>query len=237
MSSVCRIRIMPRRYEVCAVRCCCRVLFSTLHKHGQDDSNTQMAINNWCGYVFGGQSILSMVILIRFYLKSQEQQETNPALDMESRSRTPQDILNDYKKNQGSNYLTRSERRFRERQLSNHLGHFWSLQQSRSCTSIQGLEPVNVDPALKKISRTNRQLMQPCLEKSHIAHLHLSFDKLCIYTALPFLTLILLCHYLRISLTELYVLEIEEGSDEVELYELDPVRLILSTHQPANYLP
>lgn len=128
MSSVCRIRIMPRRYEVCAVRCCCRVLFSRLHKHGQDDINTQMAINNWCGYVFGGQSILSIVILIRFYLKSQEQQETNPALDMESRPRTPPDILNDYKKNQGFNCLTRSERRFRERQLSNHLGHFWSLQ-------------------------------------------------------------------------------------------------------------
>ena len=85
-----------------------------------------MAINNWCGYVFGGLSILSIVILIRFYLKSQEQQETNPALDMESRSCTPQDILHDYKKNQGFNYLTRSERRFRERQLtlSNHLGHF-----------------------------------------------------------------------------------------------------------------
>lgn len=183
-------------------------------------------------------SILSIVILIRSYLKSQEQQETNPALDTESRSCTPQDILNDYKKNQGFNYLTRSERRFRERQLSNHLGHFWSLQQSRSCTSsIQGLEPVNVDPALKKISRTNRQLKQPCREKSHIALLHLLFDKLCIYTALPFLTLILFCHYLPISLTELYVLEVEEGSDEVERYEQDPVRLILSTHQPANHLP
>ena len=115
-----------------------------------------MAINHWCGYVFGGQSILSILILIRFYLKSQKQQETNPALDIESRSRTPQDILNDYKKNQGFNHLTRSERRFRERQLSKHLEHFWSLQQSRSCT--QGLEPINVDPALKKISRTNRQL-------------------------------------------------------------------------------
>ena len=67
------------------LRCCCRVLFSRLHKHGQDDINTQMAINKWCGYVFSGQSILSIVILIRFYLKSQEQQETNAALDMESR--------------------------------------------------------------------------------------------------------------------------------------------------------
>ena len=93
-----------------------------------------------------------------------------------------------------------------------------------------------MDPALKKISRTNRQLKQPCLEKSHIAHLHLLFDKLCIYTTLPFLTLILFCHYLRICLTELYVLEVEEGPDEVELYEQDPVRLILSTHQPANHL-
>lgn len=82
---------MPRRYKVCAVRCCCRVLFSRLHKHGQDDFNTQMAINKWCGYVFSGQFILSIVILIRFYLKSQEQQETNPALDMESRRRTPPD--------------------------------------------------------------------------------------------------------------------------------------------------
>ena len=80
-----------------------------------------------------------------------------------------------------------------------------------------------MDPALKKISRTNRQLKQPCLEQSHIEHLHLFFDKLCIYTALPFFTLIVFCHYLRISLTELYVLGLEEGSDEVELYEQDPV--------------
>lgn len=206
-----------------------RALFKT-HKHGQADSTTQMEINKWPGYVFGCLAIFSIFNLISFHRKSQRRQERKPGLDLESRSRVLvlQDIINQYRKNPDHQCLTRSEQRFRERQLRKQLEHIWTKERSRSRTYTQEVEPVNVDPAIKKISRMNRQLRvlkQPslALAKSHTAQLRLLFDELCIHTALPFLTFCIFCHCLRLSLRESYLVEAEQESDQAESGELDPV--------------
>lgn len=204
-----------------------RALFK-IHKHGQADSTTQMEINKWPEYVFGCLVIFSIFNLISFRLNSQRRQERKPALHIESRSRALvlQDILNEYKKNPDHQRLTQSEQRFRERQLRKQLEHIWTKERSRSGTCTQEVEPVNVDPVIKKISRMNRQLRvlrQPSLAKSHTAQLRLLFHGLCIHTALPFLTFCIFCHCLRLSLIESYLLEAEQESDQAESGELDPV--------------
>ena len=78
-----------------------------------------MAFNKWLEYLLVCLSILATLSLIRLYLDNQRQQEPKPAWDIESRSytRTQQDILDEYKQNLGHKFLTRSEQRFRERQL------------------------------------------------------------------------------------------------------------------------
>ncbi|KAL9130928.1 MAG: hypothetical protein Q9175_006900 [Cornicularia normoerica] len=186
---------------------------------------TQTEINKWLQYIFGWLSILAILNLIRFYLKIRRVQEPKQAPDIESKSCTPQDILNEYKNNSGHKFLTRSERRFREHQLEKHLKQTWRQQRRRSIGSqTKGTEPVRENPAVEESSRMNRPLRQPFTPQSRISHLqHLSFYKLCIYTALPFLTFSIFCHNLRINLTESVSLEVEEESENVELWELDPV--------------
>lgn len=56
---------------------------------------TQTEINKWLQYMFGWLSILAILNLIRFYLKIQRLQEPKQAPDIESKSCTPQDILNE----------------------------------------------------------------------------------------------------------------------------------------------
>ena len=187
-----------------------------------------MAFNKWLEYLLGCLSILATLSLIRLYLDNQKrQQEPKPPLDIiesRSRTRTQQDILNEYKQNPGHKYLTRSEQRFREQQLKKHLKRIWRTEPR------QGREPpVNVDPAIKEISRMNRQVRQqhtqPSLENSLTSHLNLPFlfYRLCILTVLPFLSFSIFCHSLRLNLTESYLLQVDEESDEAELWELDPV--------------
>lgn len=204
-----------------------RALFNP-HKHGQADSSTQMEINKWPEYVFGCLVIFSILTLISFHLESQRRQERKPALDIESRSRALvlQDILKEYKREPDHQCLTQSEQRFRERQLRKQLEHIWTKERSRSRTCFQEVEPVNVDPTIKKISRMNRQLRvlrQPSVAKSHTARLRLLFDGLCIHTALPFLTFCIFCHCLRLSLIDSYLLQAKQESDQAESGELDPV--------------
>ena len=170
--------------------------------------------------------ILTICIIIIIIWNHEKQklklQELQQALDAQDRLRvrTPQDHLNEYKSNPGHKFLTRSERRLRERLLEKSLKKTWSQDRSRSHS--KGTEPVvKGHPAIKQFSRMNRQLRQPSLPKSYNWHeLHLLFNQLCIYTALPFLTFCVLCHHLRINLTESLLLE---ESAEAELWELDPV--------------
>ena len=194
-----------------------------------------MAFNKWLECVLGCLSIFATLSLIRLYLDNPRQQEPKPSLDIESRSRTrtQQDILNEYKQNPGHKFLTRSEQRFRERQLKKHLKRTW-----RTEPALRREPPVNVDPAIssKEISRMNRQLRQqsqsqPSLQISHhtssssssSSHLHFLFNRLCIHTALIFLSFTIFCHSLRINLKESYLLQVEQESDQAEFWELDPV--------------
>lgn len=208
-----------------------RTFFKT-HQHGQPDSNAQMDINKLSQILCGCLCILLTLNLIGIYLKfrreQQELKEIKKIPDIKSRSRTAQDILQEYKNNPSHKYLPRSERRFREHQLERHLKHNWShsshSSQGRSRSHTQGAEPVK--ETVSEVSRMNRQHQQRCQplpQKSHILHLlHLLFYKLCIYTALPFLTLSVFCRNLRITLIESRLLQVEEESDG-ELCELDPV--------------
>ena len=163
-----------------------------------------MAFNRWLEYLLGYLYILATLSLIRLYLNNQRQQEPKqPAQDIESRSytHTQQDILNEYKQNPGHKYLTRSEQRFREHQLKKHLKRIWRTEPPQG-----GEPPVNVDPALKEISRMNRQLRQqhtqPSLQNSPTSQLQFPFNRLCIHTALPFLSFSIFSHSLRLNLTE-----------------------------------
>lgn len=153
------------------------------------------------------------IFLIRNYQK--QQQERQHALDIQDqlRVRTPLEHLHDHRSNPGHKILTRSERRFRERLLKKSLEKTWSQDRSRSHREEK--DPVvRGHPAIKKISRMNRQPSPP---KSYNWHqLHLLFNRLCIYTALPFLTFCVFCHHLRINLTESLLLE---EFDEAEVFE------------------
>lgn len=215
---------MPRRYIICYV-CCCALTLSRAplktHHHGQRNSNVQMEFKKWLQYLFTSFFLLTILHVVRCYLEKQRQQRKQ-ALNIEDRVRTPQELLHEYKTNAGHKYLTRSERRFRERLLEKYLQKTWSQDRSRSHS--KGTEPVRRHPAVKEFSRMNRQLRQPSPPESRIWHqLHLLFNELCIYTALPFLTFSILCHHLRINLTESLLLEHEEDSDDGECWELDPV--------------
>ena len=80
-----------------------------------------MAFDKWLEYVLGCLSILATLrlSLIRLYLDNPRQQEPKPSMDIGSRSRTrtQQDVLNEYKQKPGHKYLTRSKQRFREGQV------------------------------------------------------------------------------------------------------------------------
>lgn len=185
-----------------------------------------METYDWLHYISGCVHAFSILTLIHCLLIINRQQELKQALEIKVNPRTPQDILKVYKSNPGHKFFTRSERRFRERQLEKRLKQSWSQSGSHSkgTEPKPGIEPVRRNPALKGISRMNRQLRQPSPPKSHISHLlHLLFPRLCIYTALPFLTFCIFCHSLRINLTELSLLEVEEETDDVQLWALDPV--------------
>ncbi|KAF6235982.1 hypothetical protein HO173_005610 [Letharia columbiana] len=180
-----------------------------------------MENNNWLGKIIGFLSIFVLLTIFRYHLKIEIRQELEQALETQKKPRTARDIFNEYKNNPGHKFLTRSERRFREHQLRKHLKQTWNQEQS--LTHTNGTEPVRREnPAVKEFSRMNRQLRQPSPQKSPFSHLlHLLFIKLCIYTALPFLTLSIFCHSLRISLTASLLLEVEEESEDVG--ELDSV--------------
>ena len=164
--------------------------------------------------------IICIIVIWSFFICSiviwnREKQKLQQGLDGPERFRvrTPQENLNEYKSNPGHKFLPRSERRIRERVLEKSLKKAWSQDRSRSHS--KGTQPVvKGHPAIEKFSRMNRQLRQPSLPKSYNSHqLHLLFNQLCIYTALPFLTFCVLCHHLRINLTESLLLE---DSDEAE---------------------
>ena len=156
-------------------------------------------------------------------LKELEQRLQNQkrALDDLKRSRTPQECLDEYKSNPDHKYLTRSERRRRERLLEKRLKKTWrpSQEQERSRSHSIVRDPVNRGhPALKQFSRINRQLPQLTLPEFRIIwhQLHLLYEKLCRYTALPFLTFYVFCLHLQISLTGPLLPEPEEESDDTE---------------------
>lgn len=192
-----------------------------------------MEFIKWLLYIINCLTILATLDIIRGYLKYQRQQKPKKALDIESRSRTTQDILKIlkiYKNHPGHKCLTRHEQRLREGQLEKYLRQSWSQisqERRRPHSKVsKGItaEPAREDPAFKKISRMNRQLSQPLPQKSRLSHLlHLLFLELSIHTALPFLTFCIFCHSLRMSLTEVYLLQVEEESEHVQLSELDPV--------------
>ena len=190
----------------------------------QFDSYAQMGTYyEWLQYIPACLVLHSILNLIGYCLRSRRQlQELKQALDIKNSPRTPQDILKEYKNNPGHKFLPRSERKFREHQLEKHLKQTWT--QRRSHTSTKRREPVRENPAVKELSCMSRQLWQPSPPKSRISHLlHVLFLRLCIYTALPFLTCCVFCHNLGINLTESYLLQVEEESDDVVLWELDPV--------------
>ncbi len=188
------------------------------HRHGQSDSIVQMELIKWHLCFMRCLAILAILDMIRCYRKSQRQQKRKQALDIRSRPRESQDIqkiLKIYKRNPGHRFLTRHEQRNREVQLERQLRKIWSQERRRIHT--KGTEPAREDPAIKEISRMNRQLRQPSPQKSRISHLlHLLFIELCIHTALPLLTFCIFCHSLRISLRESYLpeLEVEEESED-----------------------
>lgn len=159
--------------------------------------------------------ILMILYLITCLLKIRSLQEQIRAVS-NTNPHIQQDIFVVRKNNPGHKKRTRSARRFRERQRDMHLKHWWSKNKKRSRYHTKGPEPIREDPTVKKISRMNCQQLQPCLGNSHISHLlPLFHNKLCIYTALPFLTFGIFCYHLRIHLTESIWLEIGEESDEV----------------------
>lgn len=219
---------MPRRYR--STKLISMTIIATSATY------TQMETCTWLHYIFGCLLIFQTLYLIRCFFMFKRLQELKQALDIKNNPRTPQDILKVYKNNPGHKFFTRSERRFREQQLKKRLKQSWN--QNGSHTKGTGTEPepkpkpeaetepVKRNPALKEFSRMNRQLRQPSPPKSHshISHLlhpHLLLLKLCIYTALSFLTFCIFCHSLRINLTESSLLEVEGESDDLELW--DPV--------------
>ena len=184
-----------------------------------------MELIQWHLWIIRCLAILAILDMIRCYRKSQRQQKRKQAPDIESKSRSSQDIrkiLKIYKRNPGHKFLTKQEQRIGELELERHLRKIWSQERRR--IHSKGREPAREDPAIKEFSRMNRQLRQPpppqpSTQKSRISHLlHLFFIELCIHTALPLLTFCIFCHSLRISLRESYLpqleLEVEEESDE-----------------------
>ena len=196
-----------------------------------------MDINTWPRYLIICAAALVILSITNYYLNIRRQHKLKllqAALEVQNKSRTPQDILQEYKNNPNHRFLTRSERRYRERLLEKHLKHTWSQGRSRphshthSHRHTSGQDPVKEIPTLQGISRMNRQLSlntlsQPTPKKSRnisvalSPRLHLLFDKLCIYTALPLLTFCVFCHNLRINLIESHLLQFgEEEESESE---------------------
>ena len=178
-----------------------------------------MEFKTWNEYWPTFSFLVTILLIIELYLDKQERQALKQGLNDQD-TRTPQERLDEYKSNLGHRFLTRSERRFREHLFETSLKA--TRSQDRSRFHSKGTGPVvRGHPAIKKFSRMNRQLRQPSLPKSYNWHqLRLLFNQLCIYTALPLLTFCVLCHHLRINLTEPFLLE---DSDDAEAWELDPV--------------
>ena len=204
-------------FDWCCATCLSRAPLKS-HRHGQCDSVVQMELIKWYLCITRCLAILAILDMIRCYRKSQRQQKLKQALDIKGRSRESQDIqkiLEIYKRNPGHRFLTRREQRIREVQLKKYLRKIWSQEGRRIDT--KGTESAREDPAIKGISRMNRQLRQPSPspQKPRISHLlHLLFIELCIHTALPLLTFCVFCHSLRISLRESYLPELEVEVEE-----------------------
>ena len=205
----------------------CRVRF--LKFTGVDNSNSKAQMDIIILFRYGLRCVMVVWSLIQIHrqLKERRQQRLKQRQDIENQPRTQQDILNEYKNNPGHRSLTRSERRFRERQLEKHLERTWNVERSRSDRPRPRARTVRKDPAINKgpgpvVSRMNRQLkQQPRLEISHISlslSPHLLLQKLFIFTALTFLAFCIFCQSLRTNLTESYYysLEFDEEEEEVE---------------------
>ena len=186
-----------------------------------------MAIDEWHEYAFLFLTLLTAWKLNEYYSQIHRRQpELKPAaVNVErSRLRAQQDIpiLNQSKNNPGHrNHLTRSERRFRERQTQKQPQPGQWGKAGRGGSARKEAEPVNKDPAIKEISRMNKngELRQESQE-SLIARLlrlllHLLFHKLCIYIVFPFHVFFVFCHHLRICLRDsrLQDFEFEEDSN------------------------
>ena len=163
--------------------------------------------------------IYSISLLVKLYLEEQEWDELRQ--EIESEIREYRDILSEDKNNPGHKSLTRSERRFiREVQLERHRKRIRRQQGSRLIgyhhTKGQGTEPIE-NPAVERFSRSQLTFQSSPKPRTTSHGQHVSFHKLCIYTALPFLTFCSFCQSLRTNLTESYLLQFEaESEDELD---------------------
>ena len=147
-------------------------------------------------------------------------------------SRTRQDVLSEYKNNPGHNFLPRGEGRFQNWKLERYLKRSRRQQQRSRYHTVhtkgKGREPIET-PAVEKFSRSWQLTLQsspnlkpqPQPQPRTISHRqqNVFFHKLCIYTALPFLTFSVFCQSLRMNLTESYSLQAEvESEDELDLF-------------------
>ena len=116
-----------------------------------------MAIDQWHDYALLFLTLLTVWKLNEYFSQVHRQPEAKPALDIErSRLRAQQDILTQSKNNPGHHRnLTRSERRFQERQSQKQPG-VWS-KAGRGGSARKEAEPVRKDPAIKEISRMNKR--------------------------------------------------------------------------------
>ena len=172
--------------------------------------------------------ILLYLELKELYKLTQLKRKLRQAL--EESGGTRQDILSEYKNNPGHNFLPRGEGRFKNWKLERYLKRS-RRQQQRSRfigyhTKEKGREPIEI-PAVEKFSRSRQltfqssPILKPKPQPRTISHRqqNIFFHKLCIYTALPFLTFSFFFQSLRMNLTESYSLQAEvESEDELDLF-------------------
>ena len=193
------------------------------HEHGLSDSTAQMFGNKWLDFIGLCLLIYLISFLIRLYLEVKELDELRQEIESEiGESRTRHDILSEYKNNPGHQFLTRSERRFRQVHLERQLKRIRRQERSRFIgyhhTKGQGTEPIE-NPAVEKFSRSQLTFQFSPKPRPTSHRHHVSFHELCIYTALPFLTFCIFCQSLRTNLTESYLLQFEaESEDELDLF-------------------
>ena len=182
-----------------------------------------MAVDQWHEDALLFLFLLTVWKVNEYYSLIQRQQELKLAADIESRLRTQHDSLNQSRNNNTRpRLLTRSERRFRERQLQKQSGLRSQQGSPPRPRKEKEAEPVRKDPAIKEISRMNNRHLRPppqLRQPSHISRLlRLLFDKLCTYTAqvvFPFHVFFVFCHHLRLCLRDSYLqdFKIEEDPD------------------------